>query len=92
VHRDAPLALAARKMERHHVHRLVVVADDDETLPIGVISGSDVVRAMTAPAPDVAPPDDALPPPGVSPPAPDAALPPPDVSPQAPEGPEAPGA
>lgn len=47
VHRDSPLALAARKMERHHVHRLVVVADEDETLPIGVISTSDLVRAMS---------------------------------------------
>ena len=46
VHRSTPLADAARKMERHHVHRLVVVADDDEQLPIGVISTSDLVRAM----------------------------------------------
>ena len=48
VHRDSPLALAARKMERHHVHRLVVIADDDETLPIGVLSNSDLVHAMSA--------------------------------------------
>lgn len=48
VHRDTPLADAARKMERHHVHRLVVVADTDEQLPIGVISTSDLVRAMAA--------------------------------------------
>jgi CBS domain-containing protein len=47
VHRDAPLAIAARKMERHHVHRLVVVADEDEKLPIGVLSTSDLVRAMS---------------------------------------------
>lgn len=46
VHRDQPLAIVARKMERHHVHRLVVVADNDDTLPIGVISTSDLVRAM----------------------------------------------
>ena len=46
VHRSTPLADAARKMERHHVHRLVVVADDDETLPIGVLSTTDLVRAM----------------------------------------------
>ena len=46
VHRDQPLAIAARKMERHHVHRLVVVADDDERLPIGVLATSDLVRAM----------------------------------------------
>jgi CBS domain-containing protein len=46
VHRSTPLADAARKMERQHVHRLVVVADEDETLPIGVISTTDLVRAM----------------------------------------------
>lgn len=46
IHRSMPLATAARKMERHHVHRLVVVADDDESLPIGVFSTSDLVRAM----------------------------------------------
>jgi predicted transcriptional regulator len=47
VHRDQPLAIAARKMERHHVHRLVVVADEDERLPIGVLATSDLVRAMS---------------------------------------------
>ncbi len=47
IHRDQPLAVAARRMERHHVHRLVVVADGDESLPIGVISTSDLVRAMS---------------------------------------------
>lgn len=46
VHRETPLADAARKMERHHVHRLVVVADDDDKLPIGVVSTTDLVRAM----------------------------------------------
>jgi CBS domain-containing protein len=46
IHRSTPLADAARKMERHHVHRLVVVADDDETLPIGLVSTTDLVRAM----------------------------------------------
>ena len=48
IGRDQPLATAARKMERHHVHRLVVVADDDETRPIGVLSTSDLVHAMSA--------------------------------------------
>ncbi len=48
IGRDQPVATAARKMERHHVHRLVVVADDDETRPIGVLSASDLVRAMSA--------------------------------------------
>jgi CBS domain-containing protein len=47
VQRSMPLGDAARKMERHHVHRLVVVADDDERLPIGVVSTSDLVHAMT---------------------------------------------
>ena len=46
VHRSTALADAARKMERHHVHRLVVVADEDESLPIGVVSTSDIVRTM----------------------------------------------
>lgn len=46
VVRSTLLDDATRKMERHRVHRLVVVADDDPTLPIGVISTSDVVRAL----------------------------------------------
>ncbi|MCJ7710862.1 MAG: CBS domain-containing protein, partial [Chloroflexi bacterium] len=46
IHRDQPITLAARKMERHHVSRLVVVAGGDETLPIGVLAASDLVRAM----------------------------------------------
>ncbi len=49
--RDEPLTSAARKMERHHVGRLVVVADDDETLPIGVIAIADLIRAMASMAP-----------------------------------------
>ncbi len=66
IHRDQPLSIAARKMERHHVHRLVVVADEDETLPIGVLSTSDLVRAMSdvpadppraEPVPDAATPE-----------------------------------
>jgi len=47
VHRSTPVAVAARQMERHHVHRLVVVADDDERLPIGILSTSDLVRSMS---------------------------------------------
>lgn len=46
IHRSASLTDAARKMERHHVHRLVVVADGDEAIPIGLVSTSDLVRAM----------------------------------------------
>jgi CBS domain-containing protein len=46
IRRSASLAAAAIQMERDHVHRLVVVADDDPWLPIGVISTSDLVRAL----------------------------------------------
>ena len=52
IHRDQPITLAARKMERHHVSRLVVVAGGDETLPIGVLAASDLVRAMADESPD----------------------------------------
>ena len=46
IRRSASLEAAAVRMERDHVHRLVVVADDDPTIPVGVISTSDVVRAL----------------------------------------------
>lgn len=46
VHRQTPLALAARRMDRNHVHRLVVVDDHDDARPIGILSTSDLVRAM----------------------------------------------
>lgn len=46
VTRSTPIPLAAAKMEKHHVHRLVVVADDDERLPIGVISTTDLVHQI----------------------------------------------
>ncbi|HEX5589354.1 MAG TPA: CBS domain-containing protein [Candidatus Limnocylindrales bacterium] len=46
VHRSTPLAIAARKMERHRIHRLVVVADHDETIPIGVLSMTDLIHAI----------------------------------------------
>jgi CBS domain-containing protein len=36
---------AARLMEAHHVHRLVVVGPDTRT-PIGILSQSDLIRAM----------------------------------------------
>ena len=42
---ETPLGEAARRMEEHGVHRLVVVDDDGET-PIGVLSATDVVRAI----------------------------------------------
>jgi CBS domain-containing protein len=44
VRRSTPLAVAAARMERHHIHRLVVVADDDATLPIGILSTTDLVH------------------------------------------------
>ncbi|HEY5433992.1 MAG TPA: CBS domain-containing protein [Candidatus Limnocylindrales bacterium] len=53
--RDESLTVAARKMERHHVGRLVVVADDDEPLPIGVIAIADLIRAMAAMPPEEPP-------------------------------------
>ena len=46
IHASAPVAAAAIQMERDHVHRLVVVSDDDPLMPIGVISTSDHVRAV----------------------------------------------
>jgi CBS domain-containing protein len=46
AHRSMPLMQAARKMERRGIHRLVVVADDDELLPIGVLSMTDLVHAI----------------------------------------------
>lgn len=46
VLKSTPLALAARKMERHRIHRLVVVDDADETIPIGVLSMTDLVHAI----------------------------------------------
>jgi CBS domain-containing protein len=42
---DADVATAAARMEREHVHRLVVV-DAGGSTPIGVISTTDLVRAM----------------------------------------------
>ena len=51
IGRDEPLTIAARRMERHHVSRLVVVAGDDPARPIGVIAASDLIRAMAAMAP-----------------------------------------
>lgn len=46
IRRSASLEAAAVRMERDHVHRLVVVAEDEPTVAIGVISTSDVVRAL----------------------------------------------
>jgi CBS domain-containing protein len=57
IHRDQPLAEAARRMERHHVSRLVVIGDADETLVVGILATSDLIRAMSFAA-DVPPIDD----------------------------------
>ncbi len=46
IGRSELLTVAARRMERHHVSRLVVVAADDASRPIGVIAISDLLRAM----------------------------------------------
>jgi CBS-domain-containing membrane protein len=46
VQRSTPIVLAAARMERHHIHRLIVVADDDATLPIGILSTTDLVHAI----------------------------------------------
>jgi CBS domain-containing protein len=46
VHRSTPLIIAARKMEQHQIHRLVVVEDGDETSPIGVLSMTDLIHAL----------------------------------------------
>ena len=44
---DAPLTEAAAQMEEHHVHRLVVV-EPDTGRPIGILSTTDLVRAVAA--------------------------------------------
>jgi CBS domain-containing protein len=64
ANRSMPLLQAARKMERRGIHRLVVVADHDETLPIGVLSISDLVHVIAeeaGPAPTPASPPEPTP-------------------------------
>ncbi len=46
VRRSTPLVIAARKMERHGIHRLVVVDDADERVPIGVLSMTDLIHSI----------------------------------------------
>jgi IMP dehydrogenase len=48
---DTPVEEAVRLMESRRVHRLVVVADDGES-PVGVLSATDLVRAMVGRADD----------------------------------------
>jgi predicted transcriptional regulator len=43
--RDMTMEEAAQIMERSHVHRLIVV-DEDQLKPVGVISTTDLVRAL----------------------------------------------
>lgn len=54
VQLSTPVALAAARMERHRVHRLVVVSDADPTLPIGLLSSTDLVHAIAEAARDAA--------------------------------------
>lgn len=55
VHRSTPIAQAARRMERHRIHRHVVVADDDERRPIGILSMTDLAHAIYEEAEPAAP-------------------------------------
>ena len=50
VRRSTPLVIAARRMERHRIHRLVVVDDHDELVPLGVLSTTDLIHAIAAEA------------------------------------------
>lgn len=61
VHRSTPLAQAARKMERHRIHRLVVVADDDDTRPVGILSMTDLIHAIAEETTPARPPVTAVP-------------------------------
>jgi CBS domain-containing protein len=76
IRRDEPLSVAARRMERHHVSRLVVVADDDDTRVVGIIAISDLLRAMAELPADAAPEPM---------PVPRSPVPVPDLDPDAPE-------
>jgi CBS domain-containing protein len=46
VTRSTPLLEAARTMEEHGIHRVVVVEDGDATNPIGILSMSDLIHAL----------------------------------------------
>jgi CBS domain-containing protein len=46
VRASLPTSAAARLMEQQRVHRLVVVREDDERIPIGILSVTDLVHAM----------------------------------------------
>ncbi|MEO8273452.1 MAG: CBS domain-containing protein [Chloroflexota bacterium] len=56
IHRSTPLIVAARKMEQHQIHRLVVVEDGDDRSPIGLLSMTDIIHALASEvAPHVTP-------------------------------------
>ncbi|GAB4332773.1 MAG: CBS domain-containing protein [Dehalococcoidia bacterium] len=46
VVQSTPVAEAAALMERRRIHRVVVVSDDDESRPVGILSTSDLVRVI----------------------------------------------
>ena len=46
IHDTASVEEAAALMERHRIHRVVVVSADDETHPLGVLSTTDLVRTI----------------------------------------------
>jgi CBS domain-containing protein len=48
IHRSTPLIVAARKMEQHQIHRLVVVEDGDDTTPVGVLSMTDLIHVLAS--------------------------------------------
>ncbi|HEU5324631.1 MAG TPA: CBS domain-containing protein [Candidatus Limnocylindria bacterium] len=48
VHVDARIADAAREMTTRHIHRLVVVDDEDQ--PIGVVTPLDLLRSLVSEA------------------------------------------
>jgi CBS domain-containing protein len=50
VTRSTQIVTAATMMERHRIHRLVVVADNDPALPIGVLSTTDLLHAIVGAA------------------------------------------
>lgn len=59
IHRSTGLDVAARKMERNRIHRLVVVDDEDATIPIGVLSTTDLIHAIAEELAAEAPPETA---------------------------------
>jgi IMP dehydrogenase len=46
VPRSTPVTVAARTMEQHRIHHLVVVDDVNRATPLGVLSTGDVIHAI----------------------------------------------